>query len=84
MATLAQSAGPFALGTLSAPDGSPFPGLVVRDRVLDLSTVLAWEPADVRAVLERWEEALPVLHTLADEDALAWQPLDDLREMVEL
>lgn len=79
MATLAQSAGPFALGTLSAPDGSPFPGLVVRDRVLDLSTVLAWEPADVRAVLERWEEALPVLHTLADEDALAWQPLDDLR-----
>ncbi|MET9971675.1 fumarylacetoacetate hydrolase family protein [Streptomyces sp. NPDC006356] len=79
MATLAQSAGPFALGTLSAPDGSPFPGLVVRDRVLDLSTVLAWEPADVRAVLERWEEALPVLHTLADEDALAWQPLDGLR-----
>ncbi|WP_340383200.1 fumarylacetoacetate hydrolase family protein [Streptomyces sp. SS7] len=79
MATRTQFAGPFALGTLSAADGRPFPGLVVRDRVLDLSRALAWEPVDVRAVLERWEEALPVLHTLADEDALEWRPLDGLR-----
>lgn len=79
MATLAQSAGPFALGTLSPPDGSPFPGLVVGDRVLDLSQALAWEPADVRAVLERWAETLPVLRTLADEDALDWQPVQGLR-----
>ncbi len=79
MATLAQSAGPFALGTLSAPDGAPFPGLVVRERVLDLGRVLAWEPADVRAVLERWEEALPVLRTLVDEHALDWRPLEGLR-----
>ncbi|MFJ8048365.1 fumarylacetoacetate hydrolase family protein [Streptomyces luteogriseus] len=79
MATLAQSAGPFALGTLSAPDGAPFPGLVVRDRALDLSRVLAWKPAEMRALLERWEEALPVLHTLANEDALEWRPLDGLR-----
>ncbi|MFI6810220.1 fumarylacetoacetate hydrolase family protein [Streptomyces luteogriseus] len=79
MATLAPPVGPFALGTLSAPGGSPFPGLVAGDRVLDLSQVLAWEPSDVRAVLERWEEALPILHTLADEDALDWRPLDVLR-----
>ncbi|MEI5571488.1 fumarylacetoacetate hydrolase family protein [Streptomyces brasiliscabiei] len=79
MATLTQSAGPFALGTLSRPDGSPFPGLVVGERVLDLSRALAWGPVDVRAVLERWAEALPVLHVLAGEDALEWQPLDGLR-----
>jgi hypothetical protein len=52
---------------------------VVRERVLDLTRTLVWEPSDVRAVLERWEEALPVLHTLADVDALEWQPLDGLR-----
>ncbi|KDN75569.1 hydrolase [Streptomyces olindensis] len=79
MATHAQPVGPFALGTLSAPDRRRFPGLVVRDRVLDLSQALAWEPTDVRSVLERWEEALPVLHTLAGEDALEWQRLDGLR-----
>ncbi|MGW5665314.1 fumarylacetoacetate hydrolase family protein [Streptomyces sp. NPDC003758] len=79
MATLAQPVGLFALGTLSAPDGKRFPGLVVRDRVLDLSQALAWEPADVRSVLERWEETLPVLHTLAGEAALEWQRLDSLR-----
>jgi 2-keto-4-pentenoate hydratase/2-oxohepta-3-ene-1,7-dioic acid hydratase in catechol pathway len=79
MATLAQPAGPFALGTFSTPGGDPFPALVVRERVLDLTRTLVWEPSDVRAVLERWEEALPVLHTLADVDALEWQPLDGLR-----
>jgi 2-keto-4-pentenoate hydratase/2-oxohepta-3-ene-1,7-dioic acid hydratase in catechol pathway len=79
MATLAQSAGPFALGTFSTPDGDPFPGLVVQDRVLNLARALAWEPSDARAVLERWEETLPVLHTLADVDAQQWQPLHGLR-----
>ncbi|MFD5406154.1 fumarylacetoacetate hydrolase family protein [Streptomyces griseorubiginosus] len=78
MATLAQPVGPFALGTLSAPGGRLFPGLVVRDRVLDLSQVLAGGPADMRSVLERWEEILPVLHVLADEDGLEWQRLDGL------
>ncbi|GGY33288.1 fumarylacetoacetate hydrolase family protein [Streptomyces djakartensis] len=79
MATLAQPVGPFALGTFSATDKDAFPGLVARERVLDLSRVLAWEPSDMRAVLEQWEEALPVLHTLAHEDALDWRPLDGLR-----
>ncbi|MGI5379177.1 fumarylacetoacetate hydrolase family protein [Streptomyces sp. CA-251387] len=79
MATLVQPAGPFALGTFSAPGVAAFPGLVARERVLNLRQVLAWEPSDVRAVLDRWEEALPVLRTLAAEDALDWQPLEGLR-----
>ena len=79
MATLAQPAGRFALGTFSAQDGGPFPGLLARDRVLDLSRALGWAPSGVRAVVERWEETLPVLHALADDDALGWQPLEGLR-----
>jgi 2-keto-4-pentenoate hydratase/2-oxohepta-3-ene-1,7-dioic acid hydratase in catechol pathway len=79
MATLTQTAGPFALGTFSLPDGEPFPGLLAKGRVLDLSGALAWAPSEVRAVVERWEEALPVLHVLADEDALDWRPLEGLR-----
>ncbi|WP_329309977.1 fumarylacetoacetate hydrolase family protein [Streptomyces sp. NBC_01262] len=79
MATLAQPAGRFALGTFSAQDGGPFPGLLARDRVLDLSRALGWAPSGVRAVVERWEETLPVLHALADDDTLDWQPLEGLR-----
>ncbi|MFJ8360864.1 fumarylacetoacetate hydrolase family protein [Streptomyces sp. NPDC093984] len=79
MATLVQPVGPFALGTFSAPDGGPFPGLLAKERVLDLSRVLDWTPSGVRAVLERWEETLPVLHSLADDDALDWRPLEGLR-----
>ena len=79
MATLAQPAGPFALGTFSAPDGEPFPGLLVEDRVLDLSTALDWAPSGVRAVVERWEETLPVLHTLAADTVLGRLPLEVLR-----
>jgi 2-keto-4-pentenoate hydratase/2-oxohepta-3-ene-1,7-dioic acid hydratase in catechol pathway len=79
MATLAQPAGPFVLGTFSAEDGQPFPGILARDRVLDLSAALDWAPASVRAVLERWEETLPVLHALADDDTLDWRSPDGLR-----
>ncbi|MET9830350.1 fumarylacetoacetate hydrolase family protein [Streptomyces sp. NPDC006385] len=79
MATLAQPAGPFALGTFSAPDGEPFPGLLAKGRVLDLSQVLVPAPSGIRGVLERWEETLPVLHTLANEEALDWRPLEGLR-----
>ena len=79
MATLAQPAGPFALGTFSTEDGDPFPGLLAKDRVLDLSTTLDWAPSGLRAVVERWEETLPVLHSLADDDTLGWRPLEDLR-----
>ncbi|MFF3372423.1 fumarylacetoacetate hydrolase family protein [Streptomyces sp. NPDC002680] len=81
MATLAQPVGPFALGTFSVPDGEPFPGLLVEDRVLDLSTALDRAPSGVRAVVEQWEETLPLLHALAtDADtALGWRPLEGLR-----
>ncbi|MFI6661239.1 fumarylacetoacetate hydrolase family protein [Streptomyces sp. NPDC050523] len=79
MATLTQPVGPFALGTFSAEDARPFPGLLARGRVLDLSRALAWAPSEVRAVVERWEEVLPVLHVLAAEEALDWRPLEGLR-----
>ena len=79
MATLAQPAGPFALGTFSAQDGDPFPGLLAKARVLDLSSALDWAPSGLRAVVERWEETLPVLHSLADDDTLEWRPLEGLR-----
>jgi hypothetical protein len=79
MAPLAQPAGPFALGTFSAQDGEPFPGLLAKDRVLDLSRALDWAPSGVRAVVERWEETLPALHALADDDALDWRSLEGLR-----
>jgi 2-keto-4-pentenoate hydratase/2-oxohepta-3-ene-1,7-dioic acid hydratase in catechol pathway len=36
-------------------------------------------PTDVRAVLERWDQALPLLHTLADDLSGDWRPLDGLR-----
>lgn len=79
MSTLAQPAGPFALGTFSTPGGAPFPGLLARERVLDLSRTLPWAPSDVRAVVERWDEALPLLHGLAADDALDRLPLEGLR-----
>ncbi|MEV6507705.1 fumarylacetoacetate hydrolase family protein [Streptomyces sp. NPDC051642] len=79
MATLAQPAGPFALGTFSAQDGGPFPGLLANHRVLDLGSALDWAPSGMRAVVERWEETLPVLHSLAGDDTLDWRPLESLR-----
>lgn len=79
MAMHAQPAGPFALGTLSAQDGVPFPGLLANDRVLDLRSALDWAPRGLRAVVDRWEEALPLLRALADDDTLDWRPLEGLR-----
>ncbi|MBW8796658.1 MAG: fumarylacetoacetate hydrolase family protein [Streptomyces sp.] len=79
MATLGQPAGPFALGTFSTPEGPRFPGLVAADRVLDLSRALDGAPADVRSVLDRWEEFRPVLHTLADAPGPDRYSLDSLR-----
>ncbi|MFI5793750.1 fumarylacetoacetate hydrolase family protein [Streptomyces sp. NPDC051677] len=78
MATITQPAGPFALGTFCASGGKPFPGLLVRDRVLDLSSALDGAPTDMRAVVARWEKTLPVLHALADDHALDWRPLAGL------
>lgn len=77
-------AGPFALATLSAA-GSPdrrFPALVVpepRAAALDLRTALDAPDLTVRTVLERWEELLPLLRSLAEDRSGDWQPLAELR-----
>ncbi|MEV5903247.1 fumarylacetoacetate hydrolase family protein [Streptomyces sp. NPDC052127] len=83
----ASFSGPFALGTLSAPDQVSFPGLVVPEgRVLDLRTALRDPALTTRRLFERWDEVLPCLGALAadgtdapTDTAEAWQPLDGLR-----
>ncbi len=73
-------AGPFALGTLSAPDGPAFPALVTPDaQVLDLEVAFDDEGLTVRSLLDRWETALPRLRTLAGESGLERKPLADFR-----
>jgi 2-keto-4-pentenoate hydratase/2-oxohepta-3-ene-1,7-dioic acid hydratase in catechol pathway len=80
VATQSQLFGPFALGTFSLPEGAAFPGLLVGDRVLDLARTLPnGRSRDTRALLEHWDEARPVLHSLASGDRSAWQPLAALR-----
>ncbi|MFE9444612.1 fumarylacetoacetate hydrolase family protein [Streptomyces sp. NPDC006602] len=79
-ATSVPFAGPFALGTLSAPDGMLFPALVTPDgRALDLRAALGERELTTRTLLESWAEATPRLHALARDDKAAWQPLGDLR-----
>ncbi|MGM1063817.1 fumarylacetoacetate hydrolase family protein [Saccharothrix sp. Mg75] len=69
----------FALGTFSDDGAPPFPGLVVGERVLDLERALPWRPASARALLDRWDEALPALHGLARDGHREWRPLGGLR-----
>ncbi|MDH6437202.1 2,4-diketo-3-deoxy-L-fuconate hydrolase [Streptomyces sp. SAI-144] len=79
-ATSVPFAGPFALGTLSAPDGVPFPALVTPDgRALDLRAAFGERELTTRTLLESWAETTPRLHALARDDKAAWQPLGDLR-----
>lgn len=80
----ASFSGPFALGTLSAPDRASFPGLVVPEgRVLDLRTAFRDPALTTRRLFERWDEVLPRLGALAADapadTADAWRPLDGLR-----
>jgi len=77
----ASFSGPFALGTLSAPDQVTFPGLVIPGgRVLDLRTALGDPALTTRGIFERWDEVLPRLRALAaDTTGGTWQPLDGLR-----
>ncbi|MBC2905482.1 fumarylacetoacetate hydrolase family protein [Streptomyces cupreus] len=76
----ASFSGPFALGTLSAPDQASFPALVVPERrALDLRPALGDPALTIRAVFERWDELLPLLRTLAADSTAEWQSLDGLR-----
>ncbi|MFF1696379.1 fumarylacetoacetate hydrolase family protein [Streptomyces sp. NPDC058257] len=69
-------AGPFALATLSAPDGPAFPALVTpRERVVDLRDALDDERLTVRRLLANWPAVLPRLRSLAGDDALAHRSL---------
>lgn len=68
-----QLSGPFALGTFSAPDGAPFPGLVSEGLVLDLRTApglreLLGPAPSTRSLLEHWDAALPLLAEAAVAD----------------
>ncbi len=70
-------AGPFALGTFAAPDGEPFTGLVVGDRVRDLRADRTAGPA--RALLADWDSALPWLAELAGRSRGSWRPVEEVR-----
>ncbi|MFJ6694067.1 fumarylacetoacetate hydrolase family protein [Streptomyces sp. NPDC091294] len=73
-------AGPFALATLSAPDGPAFPALVTPDgRALDLRHAFGDERLTVVNLLERWETALPRLRTLAADTGLPRTAVAELR-----
>jgi 2-keto-4-pentenoate hydratase/2-oxohepta-3-ene-1,7-dioic acid hydratase in catechol pathway len=73
-------AGPFALATLSAPDGPRFPALVTPDgQALDLRAAFGDARATVLSVLDRWEAALPELRELAAGPGAGRTPLADLR-----
>jgi 2,4-didehydro-3-deoxy-L-rhamnonate hydrolase len=54
----------FALGTFAPAAAGPFPGLVVNDRVIDLRTEYG-SRATVNALLDDWDNTLPLLHALA-------------------
>ncbi|MFD8568995.1 fumarylacetoacetate hydrolase family protein [Streptomyces sp. NPDC059639] len=69
-------AGPFALGTLSASGGAPFPALVRADeQVVDLQQALGVSGLTMRELLERWADVLPRLRELAADPGPAPQPL---------
>jgi 2-keto-4-pentenoate hydratase/2-oxohepta-3-ene-1,7-dioic acid hydratase in catechol pathway len=73
-------AGPFALATLSAPDGPSFPALVTADgRAVDLRAALGDEHLSMLSLLERWETVRPRLHELATATGTGRTPLADLR-----
>ncbi len=73
-------AGPFALATLSAPDGPAFPALVTPDgRALDLGLALGDGALTVRSLLDDWDTAAPRLAELADDSGAERVPLAGLR-----
>ncbi|WP_307840395.1 fumarylacetoacetate hydrolase family protein [Streptomyces sp. G44] len=73
-------AGPFALATLSAPDGPAFPALVTPEElVVDLRTAFGDGRLTVRRLLEDWTAALPRLRSLAGAGSPERWPLAEFR-----
>ena len=73
-------AGPFALATLSAPGRPHFPALVTADsQVIDLRAALRDDALTMRALLDQWAVALPLLHKLAANPGTERRPLADFR-----
>jgi 2-keto-4-pentenoate hydratase/2-oxohepta-3-ene-1,7-dioic acid hydratase in catechol pathway len=75
-------AGPFALGTFTAPGpsgGEPFPGLITAARVRDLRA--DGLPSSTRELLADWDTALPRLAELADRDHGTWLPAAEVRAL---
>ncbi|MER7174341.1 fumarylacetoacetate hydrolase family protein [Streptomyces mesophilus] len=73
-------AGPFALATLSAPDGPEFPALVTPDgHAVDLRNALDDDQLTVRGLLVEWPEVLPRLRSLAEDATAERSPLAEFR-----
>ncbi|MER7574868.1 fumarylacetoacetate hydrolase family protein [Streptomyces sp. NPDC126514] len=73
-------AGPFALATLSAPDGPRFPALVTPEgSALDLRSALGDERLTMLDVLDGWDTLLPRLRALAADPGADRTPVTDLR-----
>ncbi|MEU1123410.1 fumarylacetoacetate hydrolase family protein [Streptomyces sp. NPDC005899] len=73
-------AGPFALATLSAPDGPAFPALVTADaQVVDLRAAFGDGSLSIRDLLETWDTAEERLTALAGDSTSERRPLADFR-----
>ncbi|MFJ9901037.1 fumarylacetoacetate hydrolase family protein [Streptomyces sp. NPDC091280] len=74
-ATSVPFTGPFALGTLSAPDGVPFPAVVTPDgRALGLPTALSDEVLTIRTLLESLSYISQTSHLLPGDLVLTGSP----------
>lgn len=73
-------AGPFALATLSAPDGPAFPALVTADsQVIDLRSAFGDEHLSVLGLMEIWDTAAARLTALASDGGAVRRPLAGYR-----
>jgi len=77
----------FKLLNYAGKSGEPRPGILVgEDSVVDLQETLAGKPwaASTLAVLGAWDEALPVLHTLAGKKPANARRLSEVKLMAPL
>ena len=74
-----EHAGGWSLAQLGDGDGRAFPALVSHDRILDLSQREELRrPNDTLALLERWDDTLPVLCGIASSGG-EWEHLAEFR-----